>query len=156
MKNSAIAQVFQDMADLLELKDDNPFKVRAYRRAASTIEGLPVELDQLYMEGRLREVPGIGEAISTKISELLTTGQLKACDRLRAEFPDDILSLVAIPGVGPKTAGLLYRELGVSSVDELEQAVMGGQVAALHRLGEKTAENILHHIRAQRIEGKVQ
>ena len=155
MKNSAIAQVFQDMADLLELKDDNPFKVRAYRRAASTIEGLPVELKLLHMEGRLREVPGIGEAISSKISELLTTGQLRANDRLRAEFPEDILSLVAIPGVGPKTAGLFFRELGVSSVDELEKAIMGGQVAALHRLGEKTAENILHHIRAQRIEGKV-
>jgi len=150
MKNPAIAQVFQDMADLLELKDDNPFKVRAYRRAASTIVGLPVELELLHMEGRLRDVPGVGEAISTKISELLTTGQLKAYDRLRAEFPEDILTLVAIPGVGPKTAILLYRELGISSVDELEKALMGGQVAALHRLGEKAAENILNHIQVQR------
>lgn len=91
MRNSAIAQVFRDMADLLELKGENPFKIRAYRRAASTIDTLPVELERLMDEGRLREIPGIGEAIAAKITELLTTGRLRAYDRLRAEFPENTL-----------------------------------------------------------------
>ena len=150
MRNSAIAQVFQDMADLLELKEDNPFKIRAYQRAARTIEGLPVELEEIMKEGKLREIPGIGEAISRKITELLITGNLQAYDKLRSEFPDDILSLMLVPGVGPKTAVRLYRKLGVSGVDDLEQAIVEGQVAALYRLGEKTAENILHHIQKLR------
>ncbi|UCG83760.1 MAG: DNA polymerase/3'-5' exonuclease PolX [Dehalococcoidia bacterium] len=154
MKNSAIAQVFQDMADLLELKDDNRFKIRAYQRAAHTIDSLPVELEQLMNEGKLREIPGFGEAIANKITELLTTGHLEAYEKLSAEFPENILSLMAIPGVGPKTAMRLYKELEVSDVDGLEQAIVDGQVAALYRLGEKTAENILHHIQALRRKDK--
>ena len=154
MKNSAIAQVFQDMADLLELKDDNRFKIRAYQRAAHTIDSLPVELEQLMNEGKLREIPGFGEAIAGKITELLTTGRLEAYEKLSDEFPENILSLMAVPGVGPKTAMRLYKELNVSDVDELEQAIVDGQVAALYRLGEKTAENILHHIQALRRKDK--
>ena len=154
MKNAAIAQVFQDMADLLELKEDNPFKIRAYQRAAHTIDSLPAELDQVMKEGKLREIPGIGEAIARKITELLTTGHLQVYENLRSEFPEDIRSLLAIPGVGPKTAMRLYKELGVSSVDELEKAIQEGQVAGLYRLGDKTAENILRHIQKLRRKDK--
>ncbi len=150
MNNAAIAQVFQDMADLLELKGDNPFKIRAYQKAARTIETLPEELDQVMQEGRLREIPGVGEAISSKITELLTSGKLEAYEKLRAEFPEGIINLMTIPGVGPKTALRLSRELGISNVDELEKAILEGQVASLYRLGEKTADNILHHIQTMR------
>ncbi|MCX5994541.1 MAG: DNA polymerase/3'-5' exonuclease PolX [Chloroflexi bacterium] len=150
MNNAAIAQVFQDMADLLELKEDNPFKIRAYQKAARTIETLPEELDQLMKEGRLREIPGVGEAISNKITELLTTGKLEAYEKLRAEFPQGIINLMTIQGVGPKTALRLSKELGISNVDELEKAILGGKVASLYRLGEKTADNILRHIQAMR------
>jgi len=150
MKNAAIAQVFQDMADLLELKEDNPFKIRAYQRAAHTIVDLPVELEQVMREEKLREIPGIGEAIAKKITELLTTGRLEAYEKLRSEFPEGISSLLAITGVGPKTVMRLYKELGISTVDDLEKAIVEGQVAAVYRLGDKTAENILRHIQRLR------
>jgi DNA polymerase (family X) len=150
MNNAAIAQVFRDMADLLELKEDNPFKIRAYQKAARTIETLPEELDKLMKEGRLREIPGVGEAISRKIAELLTTGRLEAYEKLRSEFPEGIVNLMTIPGVGPKTALRLSKELEISNVDELERAILEGRVASLYRLGDKTAENILHHIQTLR------
>ncbi len=150
MKNAAIAQVFRDMADLLELKEDNPFKIRAYQRASHTIDDLPVELEQVMDEGRLREIHGIGEAIARKITELLTTGRLEAYEKLRSEFPEGINELLAVQGIGPKTAVRLYNELGISNVDDLEKAIRDGQVAGLYRLGEKTAENILRHIQTLR------
>ena len=150
MNNAAIAQVFQDMADLLELKEDNPFKIRAYQKAARAIETLPEELDQVMKEGRLREIPGVGEAISQKITELLTTGKLGAYEKLRSEFPEGVINLMSIPGVGPKTALRITKELGISNVDELEKAILDGKVASLYRLGDKTAENILHHIQTLR------
>jgi len=154
MNNAAIAQVFQDMADLLELKEDNPFKIRAYQKAARTIETLPEELEQLMKEGRLREIPGVGEAIANKITELLTTDKLEAYEKLRAEFPEGIINLMTIPGVGPKTALRLSKELGISNVDELEKAILEGRVASLYRLGEKTADNILRHIQTMRRKDK--
>ena len=150
MKSSQIAKVFQDVADLLELKGENPFKIRAYQKAARSIEHLPVEVEQLVTEDRLREIPGVGEAITKKITELVTTGHLEYYEKLKAEFPEGISSLLDIPGVGPKTAMLLSGELGVSSVDELEAAIVGGKVARLYRMGDKTAENILHQIQALR------
>ena len=150
MKSSEVARVFQDVADLLELRGENPFKIRAYQRAARSIEHLPVEIEQLVAENRLREVPGVGEAISKKITELVTTGHLEYYEKLKAEFPEGISSLLDIPGIGPRTAMLLSGELGVSSVDELEAAVVGGKVATLDRMGEKTAENILHQIQVLR------
>ena len=150
MKNSAIAKVFEDIADLLELKGENQFKIRAYQRAARTIENLPLELEQLRREERLREVPGIGEAISKKITELLTTGRLGYYDSLRSEFPQGISLLMDIPGIGPKTALRLSQELGISTMDELEKAILEGKVAGLFRMGEKTADNILRRIQAMR------
>ena len=90
MENPAVAQVFRDLAALLEQKKDNPFKIRAYRRVASEIDNLPVGLERLVAEGRLREIPGVGEAIAAKITELMTTGHLRAYDKLRAELPENI------------------------------------------------------------------
>ena len=150
MKNSEIAKVFQDIADLLEIKGESPFKVRAYQRGARSIEHLPVQLEQLMREGRLKEVPGIGEAIAKKVTELLTTGCLEYYERLRAEFPEGMLTLLNIPGIGPKTALRLSTELGIKSPEELETAIVEGKVAGLFRLGDKTAENILRHLQATR------
>ena len=150
MNNIVIAEVFQNIADLLELKDENPFKIRAYQRAARSIEGLPVELEQLMKEGRLRDVPGIGEAIAKKIESLLITGSLQLYDNLRTEFPEGIIALMNIPGIGPKTAMRLVKELDISNVEELEKAILEEKVAGLFRLGEKTADNILRHIRTMR------
>ncbi|MFC2013633.1 DNA polymerase/3'-5' exonuclease PolX [Chloroflexota bacterium] len=150
MKNSEIAKVFEDIADFLEVKGENPFKIRAYQEAVRSIEHLPVEVEQLVAEGRLREVPGVGEAITKKITELVTTGKLDYYEKLKAEFPAGISILLSILGVGPKTAILLSNELGINSADELEAAIVGGRVAWLYRMGDKTAENILHQIQALR------
>jgi len=86
VENAAVAQVFRDLADVLERKKENPFKIRSYRRAAETIEVLPVQLEQVVSEGRLRELPGVGEAIARKITEILTTGRLQKLEELRAEM----------------------------------------------------------------------
>ncbi|HEX77790.1 MAG TPA: DNA polymerase/3'-5' exonuclease PolX [Dehalococcoidia bacterium] len=151
MKNTAIAKVFQDIGDLLELKGENQFKIRAYQRAARVIEHLPTEIEFIIKEGgNLQDIPGVGEAIAKKIQELVTTGKLEYYEKLRAEFPEGISTLLDIPGVGPKTAMRLSSELGVRTVDDLEKAIREGQVAALFRLGDKTAENLLHSIQALR------
>ncbi len=91
MKNTEIAAVFQDIARLLELKKENIFKIRAYRRVAPAIEQLPVEITQLAREGRLREIPGAGEAIIKKITEMVSTGRLEFYERLKAEFPQEVM-----------------------------------------------------------------
>jgi len=151
MKNTAIAKVFQDIADLLELKGENAFKIRAYQRAARTIEHLPKEIEIMLEEGEdLKNIPGVGEAIAKKTTELVTTGKLGYYEDLKAEFPEGITSLLEIPGIGPKIASRLSTELEIRSVDELEQAIKDGQVARMFRLGDKTADNILHQIQALR------
>ncbi len=88
MKNSEIARVFQDIADLLERKKENIFKIRAYRKAAGAIGELPLEVEELAREGRLKEVPGVGEAITKKITELVTSGRLEYYEKLKAEFTE--------------------------------------------------------------------
>jgi len=151
MKNTAIAKVFSDIADLLELKGENTFKIRAYQKAARAIEHYPKEIRiMLDEEEDLRSIPGVGEAIAKKTTELVTTGKLGYYENLKAEFPPGITNLLAVPGIGPKTANRLSSELGISSVDALEQAIHGGQVAKLFRLGDKTANNILQQIQALR------
>ncbi|MEE8636741.1 MAG: DNA polymerase/3'-5' exonuclease PolX [Dehalococcoidia bacterium] len=151
MKNSKVATVFQDIADLLEIKGENVFKMRAYQKAARAIEHYPRELKIMIEEGEdLRNIPGVGEAIAKKTVELITTGKLDYYENLRAESPQGITNLLAIPGIGPKTAKKLSSELGISSVDELESAINEGQVAKLFGLGEQTADSILHQIRALR------
>jgi DNA polymerase (family 10) len=151
MKNSEVARIFQDIADLLELKGENIFKIRAYQKAARAIEHYPRELEAMVEEGDdLRSVPGVGEAIAKKTTELITTGKLGYYESLKDEFPQGITNLLAIPGIGPKTANRLSSELGISSADELERAINDGRVAKLFRLGEKTADNILHQIQALR------
>jgi len=151
MKNAAIAKVFQDMADLLELKGENKFKIRAYQRAARAIEYLPKEIEVMLDEGEdLQTIPGVGEAIAKKSIELVNTGKLGAYEELKAQFPEGITRLLEIPGIGPKTANKLSTELGIQSVEELEKAIEDGRVAKLFRLGDKTAENILQQIQALR------
>jgi DNA polymerase (family 10) len=151
MKNSDVAKVFQDIADLLELKGENVFKIRAYQKAARAIEHYPRELEAMVGKGEdLHSIPGVGEAIAKKTTELIATGRLGYYEDLKAEFPQGITNLLAIPGIGPKTANRLSSELGIDSVDELEQAIHDGRVAQLFRLGEKTADNILHQVQALR------
>ena len=152
--NEDIAQLFENMATLLEMKGDSVFKIRAYQRAARTIEHLSLPLSQAVAEDAdLKKIPGIGKAISDKIQELLKTGKVSAYDRLVAELPKGVLDLMAIPGVGPKTAMLLTQELGLDSVDQVEAAIHDGRVAALPRMGTKAADTLLRHIQAMSLRG---
>ncbi len=150
MNNAVIAETLEGIAQLLELKGESTFKVRAYSRAAEAVDGLPVEVERLMREGRLKDIPGVGESISQKIIELVTTGKCQYYEKLRAEFPTGVTGLMEVPGIGPKTASRLAKELGVTSIEDLEQAVIEGRVSKLPRMGEKLAENILQSVRSLR------
>jgi DNA polymerase (family X) len=150
MKNEEIVNILEDIADLLELKGENVFKARAYQKAARSIEFLSEDIEKLVAENRLRDIPGVGEAISKKLTELIITGHMEYFDKLRAEFPEGIGTLLEVPGIGPRTAVLIARELHVTTLDELENAIEDGRVAGLPRMGDKTAQNILRQIKAYR------
>jgi len=151
VKNAEIATVFDNIADLLELKGENKFKIRAYARAAETIRHLPEEMELMHEEGKdFRDIAGIGDAIATKSVELITTGRLRFYDDLKASLPEGIINLMDVPGIGPKTAYKLATELKVGSVDQLEAAIKDGRVSKLERMGDKTAANILRAIEAFR------
>ena len=155
MNNSQIAETFENIAGLLEMKGEKVFTIRAYQRAARTIERLPMELgDMLREEQDLREIPGIGKAISEKIAEMVETSSLTYYDRLKEEFPDGILEVMQIPGLGPKTVRRLWQELGVTDIPGLQAVIDDGSLASLPRLGKKTAENISRQIRFQRSQSK--
>jgi len=150
MNNIEIVKILEDIAGFLDLKGESIFKSRAYRRAARSIELLSEDVGKLVAEDRLREIPGVGEAIAKKLTELVTTGRLDYYEKLRSEFPASIATFLEIPGIGPRTALIITGDLGVTSVDELEQAILSGRLAQLPRMGEKTVQNILRQIQAYR------
>ena len=146
MNKDEIAGVFENIARLLELKGENPFKVRAYTHAARALETLSEPLETLIAEDRLTAVDGIGKATGEKIAELFTHARLDYYDNLREEFPPDILTLFEIQGLGAKKIKVLWDTLKVHSVTNLERACKDGSVADLPGFGEKTAANILKGI----------
>ena len=149
--NEEIAELFEQLGMMLEMQGESVFKIRAYQRAARAIEGLSFPLAQAVVDGqKLTGIPGIGKAISEKINELVTTGQVRTYERVKSELPEGALDLLAIPGIGPKTAVLIGSELGISTVDGVEQAAEDGRLATLPRMGKKAADSILRHIRASR------
>jgi DNA polymerase (family X) len=150
MNNADIIRILDDIALLLDLKGESVFKTRAYQKAARSIELLSEGVDKLVAEDRLKEISGVGEAIAKKLTELVTTGRLDYYEKLRAEFPASIYTFLEVPGIGPRTALLLARDLGLTTLDELEKAAADGRVASLPRMGEKTAQNILNHIQSLR------
>lgn len=146
MKNREIAQIFNDIADLLEIKDDNPFKIRAYRRAAMNLEALTQDLDALVAEDKLNQIPGIGKDLAEKIKEYYHTGKIQTYEDLKKEVPQALLEMMKIPGVGPKTVKLLYEKLNVKSIDELEKLARDGKLRGLPGIQQKTEENIIKGI----------
>ena len=142
MTKSQIAEVLQEIATLLELKDENPFKIRAYANAARSLETFGGSLGDLQDEEALAKIPGIGKAIAAKIKELAGTGKLKYLEELRAEFPAAILELFSISGLGAKKIKALYEQLHISSVEELREACESGRVAKLPGFGETTQTKI--------------
>jgi DNA polymerase (family 10) len=153
MKNAEVAAVLSTIADLLELKGELVFKVRAYQRAARAIEYLQREVEDIVKgdSEKLREISGVGEAIAEKVTELVTTGRLDYYEKLKAEFPDGLLRLMDVPGIGPKTAMRICKELDVTTIDALEKAALDGRLASLPRMGKKSADNILRHLQTYRL-----
>jgi len=147
--NEQIAELFENMGTLLEMKGDGVFKIRAYQRAARTIEQLASPLATAVANGEdLTKIPGVGKAISEKIAEFISTGQVSAYDRLVEELPPGVLDLKEIPGVGPKMAMAISQQLGISTVDGVAEAAADGRLATLPRMGKRAAEGILRHINA--------
>jgi DNA polymerase (family 10) len=142
MTKSQIAEVLEEIATLLELKDENPFKIRAYANAARSLETFGGNLSDLQDEEALAKIPGVGKAIAAKIKELAGTGKLKYLEELRAEFPAAILELFSISGLGAKKIKALYEQLHISSIEQLREACESGRVAKLPGFGEATQAKI--------------
>ena len=142
MENLAIARLFAEIGDLLEIKNENPFKIRAYRNASETIAHTAERIADLSDAERLA-ISGIGKDLNAKITELLTTGTIAYHQALLQEFPPTILDLLHLQGVGPKTVALLYRELGIRTLDDLEAAARDGRLRSLKGMGAKKETFIL-------------
>ena len=143
MRNTEIARIFHSTADLLEIKGDNPFKVRAYQKAAQNIESLTEELSEIALRGELEKISGIGKDLAQKILEMLQTKKSGAFEELRLEIPEGLLELIAVPGLGPKKAKLLYDKMGIQTMEALEEAARADRLKDLPGFGAKTEENIL-------------
>jgi DNA polymerase (family 10) len=141
-RNQDIADLLLAIADLLEIRGDNRFRVGAYRDAARRIAALTDDLATIAAEGRLRTIPGIGEAIAGKVQEFLETGRLAYYDRLRQEVPETLRELLEIPGLGPRKVRLLYERLGVRTIADLRRALADGRVAQLPGMGEKSVQHL--------------
>ncbi len=146
MSNQEISQVFRDFAKILEIKGDNPFRIRAYERAAQNIEGLTEDIQKFAREERLREIPGIGDDLERKIKEFLETGRIRAFQELKKRVPAGLLELVNIPSVGPKTAKLLYEKLNIKNIAGLEKAIRKDKLGGIFGIKEKTIANITQGI----------
>jgi DNA polymerase (family 10) len=146
MDKKEIAEVFEKIGALLELKGENPFRVRAYYNAARMIDGLQEDLHKLVDEQRLTEIKGIGTDLAAKITEMVTTNRLKFHDELRASLPPGLLDMLRIPGLGPKKTKAVYEKLKVDSIDKLEAACKAGKLAQIEGFGEKSQTKILEGI----------
>jgi DNA polymerase (family 10) len=148
MTNAEIAAVFEQVADLLEFQGANPFRVRAYRNAARTIHDLGRPMAELAAPGgeALTAIPGIGADLAEKIATLVRTGSLPMLEELLSQVPATVLSIMRVPGLGPKRAAALYKELGVANLDQLREACEAHRVRKLKGFGEKTEEAILRNL----------
>jgi len=151
--NDDVETLLLEYADLLSILSDDPFKPRAYEKAARAVGGYPADVADLDLKG-LHEIPSVGRSIAEKIHEYLTTGAILALEELREQIPDGVRQLLGVPGLGPKKAMALYRELHISSVEELLDAVRDHGLAELKGFGAKTEENILRGIRQMRDSGE--
>ena len=147
MENAQIADVFDEIADLLELQEANQFRIRSYRDAARTVRDLSQRLEDMVANNEdLTELPNIGDSTSSKIHEILKTGTCEQLEELRGEVPEGLTQFMKVPGLGPRTAMELYRELGIETLEDLREACEQGKVRELKGMGEKSEQNILEGI----------
>jgi DNA polymerase (family 10) len=142
MKNKELADLFEKMADILEFKGENPFKISAYRRASRIIGDLTQDIEEIAEQGELKNIPGIGEGMAQKIEEYLKTGKVSKFDEVKKGVPDELIAMMDIPGMGPKTLSMLHKEKGISNFSQLEKALENGSLLGLFGIGEKKIENI--------------
>lgn len=152
--NAAVAQVFSDMADLLEIKGDNPFRVRAYRTAARTVNGLSQDISELLANGEdLSRFPGIGKDLANKIEEIAVSGHLVALDKLKKEVSPELIQLMKIAGLGGRRVAVLNKKLGVLTIDDLERAAREHKICKIPGMGERIEKSILEGIAHERDAG---
>jgi len=144
--NKEIARIFDEIADILEVKEGDKFKIRAYRKAARTIESLTQDLSDFSSVTELKKLPSIGDALAKKIHEIITSGKLEYYEELRTSVPKGVLELLSIPNVGPKTVSKLYNECNVTDIESLELAAKNHRLQHLFGMGRKTEERILKGI----------
>jgi len=150
MRNEEVARVFERVADLLEIKGESVYRVLAYRRAAETLRGYGRDLEEVWKAGALREIPGVGEAIAAKIDELLRSGRLEYFEKLKGEVPETLSDLLQVGDVGPKKAARFWKEMGITTIDQLEEAARAGRLRTLSGMGERSEARILQSLEALR------
>ncbi|MGC7879152.1 helix-hairpin-helix domain-containing protein, partial [Desulforudis sp. 1190] len=150
MHNKKVAEILRWVGELLEIKGENPFKVRAYYKAAEKVAHLGEDVAQFAARGALTGIPGIGKDLAAKITEIIETGKLEYYERLTEEIPPGILQLLAVPGIGPKKALALFKELNVRSLEDLEAAAKSEKIRHLKGFQERTEKNILRGIESAR------
>ena len=149
-ENDGIVRLFLEIADMLAIQGEQQRRINAYKRAADAVAGLGRDVADVAREGTLTEIPGIGKILAAKIEEYLQSGTLELYERLQGEVPPGVVAMLQVPDVGPKTAGRVWKELGVTSVDELEAAARANKVQALPGFGVRSEANILAGIEALR------
>src|SRR5713101_10027186 len=142
-RNPEIAEQFELLADLLELEGAESFRVIAYRRAATRMRETSGSIAQLALDGRAKELQGIGKTIEEKIVQIVEQGEIEALTKRKSTIPAEVVLFMRLPGLGPKTAARIWRELGVSTLDELKRAAEQEQLRTLSGLGAKTEERVL-------------
>jgi DNA polymerase (family X) len=141
--NAEVARLFSEIGDILEIKGEPPFRYNAYRTAARSVANATERVDALFGQGRLRELNGVGTALEAKIVEYLSTGRMAAHDRELRDFPVALTTLLRVPGLGPGRARSLYKELGISTVNELEEVARSGRLKEVPGFGPKAVESLL-------------
>jgi DNA polymerase (family 10) len=150
VNNREVAKIFSDTADLLEIKGEAIYRVLAYRKAAESLSSLGEDINEVWRTNRLRDIPGVGEAIASKINELLSTGKLGFYEKLAAEVPPSLVDVLKVGDVGPKKAARFWKELGITTLEQLEQAANAGRLRDLSGMGERSEARILESIQALR------
>jgi len=150
MRNEEVVAMLEETADLMEIAGENPFKARAYRRAADAIAALKEPVEELVRTKRLNQIEGVGESIARDITEFLQKGTTTRLEQLRQKYPPQLRKLLEIQGVGPRTVAMLYERLGIATVDELEAAAKAGKLTKLPGMGEQKVRNILEGIQLWR------
>jgi DNA polymerase (family 10) len=148
-KNAELAGVFEELADLLEYQGENAYKLRAYRTAARTLRGLSEDVARVAEEGRLTDLPGVGQAIAKKIEEFLATGRMRRHQEALAATPPGVAEMLRVPGLGPRTVSRIVQTVGARSLEELRQAARAGRLRDLPGFGPRKEAGLLRRLDAE-------